>query len=117
MQTSTSGLALAERAPDFDLPATDGKRYSLSSFPEGSPLCIVFLANHCPYVASWDDRLVSIAQDYSARGVAIAGTSASDVSKFPQDSPEEMAKRGYPFPYLYDETQATARAYGATRTP
>jgi peroxiredoxin len=117
MQNTISALGLGERAPDFKLKATDGRTYSISSFDGNRALCLIFLANHCPYVAAWEGRIFAIARDYSARGVAFAGISSNDVTRFPQDGPEGMAKRGYPFPYLHDEAQTTARAYGATRTP
>jgi peroxiredoxin len=117
MQTSLSPLRLGERAPDFELAAPDGRFYSLSSFENSPALCLIFLANHCPYVGAWEDRIVAIAGEYDSRGVAFAAISSNDVSAFPKDGPEEMAKRNYPFPYLHDAAQTTAHDYGATRTP
>jgi peroxiredoxin len=117
MQTTSSALALGERAPAFELTAPDGRSYSLDSFEVSRALCLIFLANHCPYVSSWEDRIMAIAREYAGRGVAFAGISSNDVARFPQDGPEGMATRGYPFPYLHDADQSTSRAYGATRTP
>lgn len=119
--TSIRTLHLGARAPSFSLPATDGNTYSLQSFADDQHLVVIFSANHCPYVAAWEDRMVAIGHEFESRGVGFAVISSNDVEKFPQDTPEEMRKRAeekrYPFPYLYDEDQSTARAYGATRTP
>jgi peroxiredoxin len=117
MQNTVSALALGEHAPDFELKAPDGRTYALASFEDSRALCLIFLANHCPYVASWEDRIVAIAGEYAGRGVAFAGISSNDVARFPQDGPDAMAAKDYPFPYLHDADQSAARAYGATRTP
>lgn len=120
-QRTDTALTLGAKAPDFDLPATDGTTYTLDSFRDSRLLVVVFLANHCPYVSAWEDRIIDIARHFAQQGVAFVGISSNDVSKFPQDSPEEMRKRAqekdYPFPYLYDEDQTATRAYGAVRTP
>jgi peroxiredoxin len=120
-QAPFKSLTAGDQAPDFELPATDGQSYSLSSFRDQPLFCLVFWANHCPYVGSWEDRMVAIAGEFGPRGVGFAVVSSNDASRFPQDSPEEMARRAqeqhYSFPYLYDEDQSVARAYGATRTP
>jgi peroxiredoxin len=120
-QSTIQPLALGEKAPTFELPATDGRTYSLASFRDKPFLAVVFLANHCPYVAAWEDRIIAIGNEYAHRGVAFAAISSNDASKIPQDGPDEMRKRaqekGYPFPYLYDEDQTVARSFGATRTP
>jgi peroxiredoxin len=120
-QSTSEALALGEQAPDFTLPATDGQTYSLSSF-EGTPiLAVIFSANHCPYVGAWEDRMIALGREFGARDVGFALISSNDAERFPQDSFEQMRKRaeekGYPFPYLYDETQSAAHAYGPTRTP
>lgn len=119
--SGTAALAPGDAAPPFSLPATDGRTYTLESMAGASAAIVVFLANHCPYVASWEDRLVAIAREYADRGVRVLAVSSNDVTRFPQDGPEEMARRvveaGYPFPYLFDEDGAVARAFGATRTP
>ncbi len=119
-QTTINPLAIGERAPDFTLPATDGQTYSLASF-DAKPTVIIFSANHCPYVAAWEDRMIALGKEFGARDVAFAVISSNDADKIPQDSFDEMRKRaeekGYPFPYLYDEDQSAARSYGSTRTP
>lgn len=114
-------LRLGDKCPAFDLPTPSGQRYSLASFKDANFLAVLFLANHCPYVGSWEDRIVAIGKEYPSRGVAFVAISSNDASKFPQDTPEEMVKRAeereYPFPYLYDEDQSVARSFGASRTP
>ncbi|MBV9281362.1 MAG: thioredoxin family protein [Chloroflexi bacterium] len=114
-------LTLGDHAPAFDLPATDGQTYSLQSFRDSPFLTVIFLANHCPYVSAWEDRIVAIAREFGARGTAFVGISSNDAAQVPQDGPEGMKRRveekGYPFPYLFDEDQAVAQAFGATRTP
>jgi peroxiredoxin len=121
MPQTVQALTIGAKAPAFDLRATDGQRYSLGSFAGKKLLVIIFSANHCPYVAAWEDRMIAIGREYADRGVAFAAISSSDAEQFPQDSFEEMRKRaeekGYPFPFLYDEDQSAARSYGATRTP
>lgn len=114
-------LHLGDRCPTFNLATPAGQRYSLPAFKEKDYLVVIFAANHCPYVGAWEDRMVAIGNEFSSRGVAFVAISPTDVTKFPQDAPEEMAKRaeaaGYPFPYLYDEDQSVARSFGASRTP
>ncbi len=120
-QNPAHALRLGQHVPPFSLPATDGQTYSLDSFRDDRFLVVFFLANHCPYVSSWEDRIVAIGKEFASRGVGFVGISPNDAAKYPQDAPEEMRKRaeekGYPFPYLHDETQAVGRAFGATRTP
>jgi peroxiredoxin len=108
-------------APSFSLPGTDGKTHSLSSFKGCKALLIVFMCNHCPYVKPKMAELVRIQKDYSALGLRVVGISSNDVTTHPDDSFDNMKKvaheRGFNFPYLYDETQEAAKAYGATCTP
>lgn len=114
-------LPIGSPAPDFTLPATDGKTYSLSSFKDARLLVISFTCNHCPYAQGVEDRFIRLASRYQPKGVAFVAISANDAANYPDDSFENMGKRakakGYPFPYLYDETQGTAKAYGAVCTP
>jgi peroxiredoxin len=121
VQPTVEALALGSPAPDFALPGTDGRRYALGSFQDRTLLTIIFSANHCPYVAAWEDRIIALGAEFGSRNVGFVLVSSMDASKYPQDSFDEMVKRAreknYPFPYLYDETQAVARAFGATRTP
>ena len=113
--------AIGERAPDFELPATDGERQALSA--EGAPATVVYwTCNHCPYALAWHERLLDVARDYSDRGVRVLAISSNDPERYPGDSFEAMVERvqqegGWPHPYLYDETQQIAREWGAERTP
>lgn len=119
---------LGTDAPDFNLPIAnpsvddrDGDTRSLSGFSNAEALVVMFLCNHCPYVIHVEDALVKVAQTYQQRGVAFVGISANDATRYPQDGFDKMAERaeqkGYPFPYLYDDSQDVARAYGAVCTP
>lgn len=114
-------MKLGEKAPDFDLPGTDGKTHSLAALRGAKATIVVFTCNHCPYVVLNEDRLADVCRDYAARGVGMAEINSNDAAAYPEDSFEEMKKRaaakGFPFPYLRDEAQETARAYGAERTP
>lgn len=107
-------LVLGDKAPDFQLSATGGRSYSLASFRERPFLVVIFSSNHCPYVAAWEDRIVAIGREFGDRGVAFLAISPSDGAEETQQRAREEA---YPFPYLADPAQSTARAYGATRTP
>jgi peroxiredoxin len=113
-------LPLGTAAPDFRLPDTNGKTVSLADF-KGKPLLVMFICNHCPYVKHLRAGLAQLARDYQPRGAAIVGISANDVANYPADSPakmkEEAKDAGYTFPYLYDESQAIAKAYRAACTP
>lgn len=108
-------------APDFTLPATDGKTYALSDIQGPKGTLIVFMCNHCPYVKAILDRLVADARTLQDMGVGVAAISANDANDYPADSFDNMKvlarDNGFPFPYLYDESQAVARAYGAVCTP
>jgi peroxiredoxin len=113
-------LPLGTAAPEFRLPDTNGKTVSPSDF-KGQALLVAFICNHCPYVKHIRAGLAQLARDYAPRGVAIIGISANDVANYPDDSPakmkEEVKTAGYVFPYLYDESQAAAKAYRAACTP
>lgn len=114
-------LALGTRAPDFRLPDTDGRIVSLADFTDARALLVMFICNHCPYVKHVQHELARIGRDYGPRGVGMVAISANDAAAYPDDGPvrmrEEKARVGYPFPYLYDETQAVAKAYRAACTP
>lgn len=118
--TPSAMVALGTPAPDFALPDTDGRTVAKRDFA-GKPLLVIFLCNHCPYVKHVADRLASLSRELAAKGVAVVGISSNDATKYPDDGPgpmkEEKARRGYAFPYLYDESQDVARAYGAECTP
>ena len=114
-------LPLGTSAPDFKLPDTNGKTVSLSDFKNSPALLVLFICNHCPYVKHIRAGLAQLARDYQPKGVGIVGISSNDVANYPDDSParmkEEVKSAGYIFPYLYDETQAVAKAYRAACTP
>lgn len=121
MATTPSICDFGWKAGAFSLPATDGKIYSLSEIRGPKGTLIAFICNHCPYVKSAIDRLVRDARDLQAAGIGIAAISANDATEYPEDSFANMKKfaekHGFTFPYLYDETQAVARAYDAVCTP
>jgi len=114
-------LALGTQAPDFRLPDPSGRIVSRADFRGAPALLVVFMCNHCPYVKHIRDGLARLARDYQSRGLAMVGINSNDVANYPADSPakmaEEVAAAGYVFPYLYDETQAVAKAYRAACTP
>jgi peroxiredoxin len=114
-------LEIGEAAPDFSLPATDGKTYSLADFADAKILVIVFSCNHCPYVIGSEDRMIAFAREYSRRGVQLVAINSNAVTTYADDSFEHMVERAreknFPFVYLHDETQQTALDYGALRTP
>jgi peroxiredoxin len=115
-------LALGTQAPDFNLPDTvSGQTMALNELKSDQATVIMFICNHCPFVKHVNAQLVQLAQDYQPQGVAFVAISANDVENYPEDSPEKMKayaeELGYPFPYLYDESQDVARAYKAACTP
>jgi len=117
-----SNLKIGDPVLAFDLPGVDGRSYSLSALSAGKKATVVvFMCNHCPYVLAWLERLMAIARDYQAEGVAFAGINANDPAKYAADDyagMQALAKeRGLPFPYLHDESQEVTGAYGAERTP
>jgi len=124
-------LAIGSKAPDFHLPGTDGKTYSLASFAKSKILVIVFTCNHCPTAQAYEERIIQLVKDYSPKGVAFVAINPNDPSAIRldelgytdiSDSFEEMKKRAkqkhFNFPYVYDgKTQSTAKAYGPVATP
>jgi peroxiredoxin len=122
MAVDSSMLPLGTPAPDFRLPdPSSGTIVSRDDFSAAPALLVMFICNHCPYVKHVQKELARLVRDYQARGLAAVGISANDVASHPQDGPELMAQEaataGYTFPYLYDETQETARSYRAACTP
>jgi peroxiredoxin len=120
-ETPSTMAALGTPAPDFRLPDTDGKLVSLTDLAKAPALLVVFMCNHCPFVKHISAGLAQLARDYQQRGLAMVGINSNDVASYPDDSPARMAEEvkaaGYTFPYLYDETQAVAKAYRAACTP
>ncbi|MEM9987670.1 MAG: thioredoxin family protein [Bacteroidota bacterium] len=120
--TSSAMLPLGTPAPNFSLLDTvSGKTLSLDELKSDLATVVVFICNHCPYVHHVNPALVAVAKRYQAKGVQFVTISSNDVIAYPQDGPRLMSqvaqREGYPFPYLFDDTQAIARAYGAVCTP
>lgn len=113
-------LAIGAAAPAFTLPDTDGSPTALHDGASAATV-VVFTCNHCPYALAWHERLQGVARDYRARGVRTLQINANDAARYPSDSPAAMAARvsGGEFagPYLRDDTQEVARAWGAAVTP
>jgi len=120
-RTESTMLELGTQAPDFNLPDTNGNQVSLANFKDAKGMLVIFMCNHCPYVIHLRDALAELAKEYQAKGLAVVGINSNDASNYPDDSPEKMAEevatQGYTFPYLYDESQAVAKAYMAACTP
>ncbi|MBK8912350.1 MAG: thioredoxin family protein [Chlorobi bacterium] len=122
MPIQSTMMPLGTSAPDFRLPdVLSGEEISLRAGAPAIATVVMFICNHCPYVIHVQDQIAAVATEYRERGVAFFGINSNDVQQYPEDSPEAMkrvaAEVGYPFPYLFDETQETARAYGAACTP
>jgi peroxiredoxin len=121
MAVAQAELALNAVAPDFRLPATDGRTYALKDVAGEKGTVIVFICNHCPYVKAVIGRLVADARLLMGEGVGFAAISSNDAASYPEDSFPKMGefarKHDFPFPYLHDESQEVARAYGAVCTP
>ncbi|MCK5639928.1 MAG: thioredoxin family protein [Gammaproteobacteria bacterium] len=120
-RTLSTMLELGTAAPDFTLlDPSAGEMISLADFST-KPIMIVFMCNHCPYVKQLGSALAAFADEYQAKGMAVVAINSNDVDNYPDDSPEKMIDEvkinGYHFPYLYDATQAVARAYKAACTP
>lgn len=109
------------KAPHFELPATDGRRYRLEDIAGPKGTLIMFICNHCPYVIAIRDRILRDARDLAALGIGVAAISSNDSNAYPEDSFAKMAEiaeaEQFPFPYLHDEDQSVARAYNAVCTP
>src|ERR1700741_2760196 len=121
MATTAVATVLGTAAPTFRLPATDGKTYALDDIAGPKGTVVVFICNHCPYVKAVIDRLVADAGTLMAEGFGFAAICSNAATTHPAHSLDKMrpfaAEHGFPFPYLHDESQAVARAYGAVCTP
>lgn len=123
--TESTMLELGTPAPEFSLPNTNPKfgerSYSLADFADARALLVMFVCNHCPYVIHLREALAQLAADYADRGVRLVAISSNSVQTHPQDGPdkmrEEALQHSFPYPYLYDESQAVAQAYRAACTP
>lgn len=113
--------AFGQPAPPFDLIGTDSERYTLDTVRGENGLLVMFICNHCPYVKAVLDKLVRDARDLAAHGIGSVAMCSNDAADYPEDSFANMAalseRMRFPFPYLWDETQAVAKAFGAVCTP
>lgn len=121
-RTPSTMTALGTKAPNFVLPDTvSGKDLSLENSKGEIATVIMFICNHCPFVKHVNEELVKLANDYRRKGIAFIAINSNDVLNHPDDSPALMTQVArqlkYPFPYLYDESQKTAKAYEAACTP
>ncbi|MGZ3772763.1 MAG: thioredoxin family protein [Bdellovibrio sp.] len=112
---------LGNTCPDFNLPSVDGKTYSRKSFETGTPLVIMFICNHCPYVKAIEDRLIQLGADLKKQNVSVVAICSNDENAYPEDSFENLQKRSreknYSFVYLHDKSQEVAHKFGAVCTP
>ena len=119
--TPSTMAPLGTKAPFFRLPDPAGKWHSIDDFKTAPALLVAFICNHCPFVKHIRSQFAEVARRYKQLGIAVVGIASNDVEQFPDDGPEQMAEEartfGYDFPYLFDESQAVAKAYGAACTP
>ena len=117
----TFTLQIGDKAPDFELPATDGKKYALSDFDDPKVVVVFFTCNHCPYVLGSDEVTRATAEKFIPKGVKFVGINSNSKNTYPEDDFNHMVARmeenNFPWVYLYDESQEVALAYGALRTP
>jgi peroxiredoxin len=114
-------IGLGDAAPGLSLPDTEGRIAALPAPGEAPATVVVWTCNHCPYALAWHDRITAAAREYGERGVRFLAVNSNDAERYPADSPEAMAERydaaEWGMPYLFDESQDVARAYGARTTP
>ena len=117
---ATEKLKIGSGLPDFNLPGVDGKNYSPGDYKSKELLLIIFGCNHCPYVQAYEDRIISIQNDYENK-LQILAINSNETVNYPEDSFEHMVERakerGFNFPYLRDEDQSVAKVFDATHTP
>ncbi len=120
-RTETPICDFGRPAPEFSLPGTDGKTYTLRDVRGPNGLLVMFICNHCPYVKAVRDRIIRDAMELKVHGIGTVAISSNDPTDYPEDSFDNMkqlaTELNLPFPYLYDESQAVAKAYGAVCTP
>ena len=121
MAVETPPPELGAPCPDFRLPAVDGRTYARDDFGGKAVLVVMFICNHCPYVKAVEDRLIRLARELEPRGVQFVAICSNDADSYPDDAFDKLAarwrERGYGFPYLHDEEQDVAHAFGAVCTP
>lgn len=115
------GYGVGDYAADFELPNVDGKMVSLSNYDNAKGFVVIFTCNTCPYAKAYESRIIALDKEYAAKGFPVIAINPNDINKQPGDTMEEMQKRskskGYGFPYLRDDSQSVAKAFGATKTP
>jgi peroxiredoxin len=115
------GYQVGDKAKDFKLKNIDGKMVSLADYTTAKGFIIVFTCNHCPFAKAYESRIIDLDKKYASKGFPVIAINPNDPNVEPEDSFDNMVKyakaKNYPFPYLFDETQENAKAYGATRTP
>lgn len=115
------GYKVGDTAEDFKLKNVNGKMMSMADNKTAKGFIVVFTCNHCPFSQAYEQRIIALHKKYADKGYPVIAINPNDKDIVPEDSFEEMQKRAkekkYPFPYLYDETQATAKTFGAVRTP
>lgn len=116
-----AGVEVGDAAPDFKLKNIDGKTVGLSDYSASKGVIVIFTCNHCPYAVLYEDRIVALNNKLKGIGYPVVAINPNDASKYPDDNFDGMVKRAkeksFTFPYLHDDTQAIAKAYGASKTP
>lgn len=119
--TTGNGYKPGDDAKDFSLKNIDGKMVALADFKAAKGFIVIFTCNHCPFARAYEQRIVALDQKYKPLGYPVIAINPNDPTEHPDDSYENMIKnakdKGFTFPYLHDESQATAFAYGAEKTP
>jgi peroxiredoxin len=117
----SGGYEVGDTVADFKLKNTDGKMVALSDFKSAKGVIVIFDCNTCPYSKAYNDRIIELNKNYASKGFPVVAIQPNDPAISPGDSYDEMVKlakkKNYEFPYLFDETQAVAKAFGATNTP
>jgi peroxiredoxin len=120
-QAAAVGYEIGTTVADFKLKNIDGNTISLSDYKAQKGVIVVFTCNHCPFAKAYEDRVMALDKKYASLGYPVVAINSNDVTTYEEDSFDNMKARakdkGYSFPYLFDETQAVAKAFGATRTP
>ncbi len=120
-RAAPSGYEIGSIVADFKLRNTDGSTFALSSYKDKKGVIVVFTCNHCPFAKAYEDRIMDLDKKFAASGFPVVAINPSDAASYEEDSFEKMVARAkeksYTFPYLSDETQATAKSFGAARTP
>ncbi len=119
--TDQQGYKVGDKAADFKLKNIDNKTVAMADYKDAKGILVIFTCNHCPFAKKYESRIMDLDKKYRSKGYPVVAISPNDPAEVPDDSFENMQVRakekGYSFPYLFDETQTTAKAYGATKTP